>query len=88
MKQHYILDSAATLLGVALVVVTAVHISGRAEATIADELAFLAAIFFLASCGASHWAITKSADRFERIADGIFAAALLLLFISVLTLWI
>jgi uncharacterized membrane protein len=87
-KQHYILDSAATLLGVALVVVTAVHISGRAEATIADELAFVAALLFLGSCGASHWAITRSADRLERVADIIFAVALLVLFISVLTLWI
>ena len=88
MKEHYILDSAATLLGVALVVVTAVHISGRAEATIADEMAFAAAILFLGSCGASHWAIVKSSDRFERIADRIFAAGLLVLFGSVLTLWL
>ena len=88
MKEHYILDSAATLLGVSLVVVTAVHISGRAEATIADEMAFAAAMLFLGSCAASHWAIVKSADRFEHIADGIFAVALLVLFGSVLTLWL
>jgi hypothetical protein len=88
MRQHYILDSAATLLGVALLLVTAVHISGRAEATIADELAFAAAILFLASCAASHWAIVKSADGLESIAGTIFALALLLLFGSVLTLWL
>jgi len=86
-RQHYILDSAATLLGVALVIVTAVHLTGKASTTIADELAFVAAILFLGSCASSHWAITKSDDRFEDIADKVFAAGLLLLFGSVLTFW-
>ena len=87
MRQHYILDSAATLLGVALVIVTAVHITGNASGTVADELAFGAAILFLGSCAGSHWAITKSNDRFEELADKAFAAGLLLLFGSVLSFW-
>jgi hypothetical protein len=87
MRQHYILDSAATLLGVSLVIVTAVHITGKASTTIADELAFAAALLFLGSCGASHWAITKSNDQSEDIADKIFAVGLLLLFGSVLSFW-
>jgi len=84
---HYILDSAATLLGVSLVIVTAVHITGKASTTIADELAFAAALVFLGSCGASHWAIIRSQDRFEEIADRLFALGLLLLFGSVLSFW-
>ena len=87
MRSHYILDSAATLLGVALVIVTAVHITGKASATIADELAFASALLFLVSCAASHWAISRSAERFEDRADNIFAVALLLLFCSVLSFW-
>jgi hypothetical protein len=87
MRSHYILDSAATLLGVSLVIVTAVHITGKAATTIADELGFAAALLFLGSCGASHWAITKSEDWFERLADKFFAVGLLLLFCSVLSFW-
>jgi hypothetical protein len=86
-QQHYILDSAATLLGVALVIVTAVHITGKSSTTIADELAYISAILFLVSCGSSHWAITRSQDRFERLADGMFALGLLVLLCSVLSFW-
>jgi hypothetical protein len=87
MKTHYILDSAATLLGVALLVVTAVHITGKAKESIADELSFVAALLFFGSCAASHYAISKSDDRFERIAEKIFALALLVLFCGVLSFW-
>lgn len=87
MRQHYILDTAATLLGVALIIVTAVHITGKASTTIADELSFGAALLFLFSCGASHIAITRSEDRLERIADRVFGAGLLVLLCSVLSFW-
>lgn len=87
MRSHYIIDSAATLLGVALVIVTAVHLTGKASATIADELAYASALLFLASCGASHMAITRGVDRLEQIADAMFAIGLVVLFVSVLAFW-
>jgi hypothetical protein len=87
LSKHHIIDSAATLLGVSLVIVTGVHISGKAAISIADELSFGAALLFLVSCGSSHRAITTSDDRFERIADRIFATGLLLLFCGVLSFW-
>jgi hypothetical protein len=87
MRQHYILDTSATLLGVALIIVTAVHITGKASTSIADELSFAAALMFLVSCGASHMAITRSDDRLERIAERIFGAGLLVLLCSVLSFW-
>ena len=86
-QQHYILDTAATLLGVALVIVTAVHITGKASTTIADELAFGSALMFLVSCGASHMAIVRGNDRLERIADNAFAVGLLVLLCGVLSFW-
>lgn len=86
-QQHYILDTAATLLGVALVIVTAVHITGKASTTIADELAFGSALMFLVSCGASHMAILRAEDRLERTAERIFGAALIVLLCSVLSFW-
>jgi hypothetical protein len=87
MKTHYIIDSAATLLGVSLLIVTAVHITGKSATSIADELSFGAALLFLGSCAASHRAISKSEDRFERLADKGFGLALVLLFCGVLSFW-
>lgn len=87
MRTHHILDSAATLLGVSLVIVTGVHISGKAPTSIADELSFGAALLFLGSCGASHRGIVREDDRSERLADKFFVSGLLLLFCGVLSLW-
>lgn len=87
MRSHYIVDSAATLLGVALVIVTAVHITGKASTTYADELAYASALMFLGSCGASHLAITRRLDRFEDAADIVFGFGLIVLLGSVLTFW-
>ena len=87
MRSHFIIDSAATLLGVALLIVTAVHITGKAATSIADELSFAAALLFLASCAASHRAISRSDMRFEQFADKIFALALVVLLCGVLSFW-
>lgn len=87
MRSHYIVDSAATLLGVALVIVTAVHITGKASATYADELAYASALMFLGSCGSSHLALTRRLDRFEDAADIVFGLGLIVLLGSVLTFW-
>ena len=87
MRTHYIIDSAATLLGVSLVIVTAVHISGKAATSIADELSFGAALLFLGACAGSHQSIVRSNDRFERIADRIFGVGLVVLLCAALSFW-
>lgn len=87
MRSHYIIDSAATLLGVALIIVTAVHVSGKASTSIADELSFAAALLFLGSCAASHRAISKSDEKFEFLADKGFALGLIVLLCGALSFW-
>jgi len=87
MRRHYILDSAAALLGVALIIVTAVHITGNAPATHVDELAFASAVLFIVTCLLSHRGIAKNDDRYEMIADKVYASAILLLLASVLSFW-
>ena len=87
MRPHYIIDSSAYLLGVSLLIVTAVHITGKAATSIADELSFVAALLFLAACGVSHSAIRKSDDRYEQIADYIFMAGLAFLLFGALSFW-
>ena len=76
MRSHYIIDSAATLLGVALLVVTAVHITGKAAASIADELSFGAALLFLGSCAASHRAIASRTTHMNVLPTGFSRLAL------------
>jgi hypothetical protein len=87
MRTDHILEAAASLLGVALLIVTAVHITGKAGSSIADELSFAAAILFIGSCIASHRAITRADERFERLADKVFALALFVLLCGVLSFW-
>jgi hypothetical protein len=87
MRTQYILDSAASLLGVALLIATAVHITGKASQTFADELSFGSAFLFLACCLLSHRAISKGDLRFEQFADKLFATGMLLLLIAVLSFW-
>lgn len=87
MRRHYILDSAAALLGVSLIIVTAVHVTGKAAQTHVDELAFGSALLFIAACLLSHRGIAKTDDRYERVADKVYAAAILLLLASVLSFW-
>jgi hypothetical protein len=87
MRPHYIIDSAATLLGVSLVIVTGVHISGKSAVVFADELSFAAALLFLVSCGLSHQAISRSKLTLERHADKLFALGLAVLLFGVLSFW-
>lgn len=88
MRPHYIIDSSASLLGVSLLIVTAVHITGKAAASVADELSFAAALLFLAACGVSHSAIRKSDDRYEQVADYIFVGGLGFLLLGALSFWL
>lgn len=87
MKTHYTLDSAAALLGVALLIATAVHITGKAPQTFADELSFGSALLFIGACFLSHRAISGGNFRFEQIADQLFAAGMIVLSIAVLSFW-
>ena len=86
-RSTYVLGSAATLLGVSLVIVTAVHITDKSATTWADELSFAAALLFLVSCLLSHRAIATGEDRFERIADKFFATAIFMLLFGAVTFW-
>lgn len=87
MRTQFILDSAAALLGVALLIVTAVHITGKSSQTIADELAFASALLFIACCLLSHRAISKADLRFEQFADKLFATGMIVLLVAVLSFW-
>lgn len=87
MKSENILDTSASLLGVALLIVTVVHIAGHAATSIADEVAFAAAILFIGSCMAAHLAIGKANKKFDAVADKSFFFGLLTLLLAALSFW-
>jgi hypothetical protein len=87
MKSDNILEAGASLLGVALLIVTVVHVSGHAARSMADEVAFAAAILFIGSCMAAHLAIGKADRRFDAVADKLFFLGLLTLLFGTLSFW-
>jgi hypothetical protein len=87
-KQSHILNAASNLLGIALIIVTALHVSGRNSHTWADEIAWLSAICFTLSCVFSYFAIRAEPQsiRYEHWADRIFLVGLFSLLAAVTTL--
>ena len=87
-KNSNILNAASNLLGIALIIVTALHVTGRSAHTWADEIAWLSAICFTLSCVLSYSAIraVPPSIRYELWADRIFLAGLFSLFLAVTTL--
>ena len=88
MRSDHIVGAASSLLGVALLIATAVHITGKAGQTIADEVAFASAFLFIASCLASHRAIVTSNRSYERLAEWCFPLGLFTLTGAVLIFWL
>lgn len=87
MRKHFIIDSSAALLGISLLIVTAVHVSGKGPQSMADELSYGAALMFLGACAFSHRGIVTGDERRERVADIFFSFGLFALLAGVLTFW-
>ncbi|MBO9715011.1 hypothetical protein [Sphingomonas sp.] len=85
---HHILASASNLLAITLVIIAGLHVTGRAARTIADEIAWLSALCFTASCWLSYLSIRTDRDmpRAERVADVAFMGGLSLLTVAVFAL--
>ncbi|MBW8753227.1 MAG: hypothetical protein JF595_03605 [Sphingomonadales bacterium] len=87
-RHHHILNAASNLLGIALIIITGLHISGRAATTMADEIAWLAGGCLSVSTLLSYIAIRRepAPSRCEIWADRIFLAGLVFLVLAVLAL--
>ena len=88
MKSDHIVGAASSLLGVALLITTAVHITGNSGRSLSDETAFGAALLFIGSCLASHRAIVSENAAYERAAELLFPLGLFALMASVLMFWL
>ena len=82
---HQIISSSTSLLGIALVIITALHVSHRAASTFADEVAAVAAVSLCISCFTSYLAIRAEPreSRFTDVADKAFLLGMVLLFVAV-----
>jgi hypothetical protein len=85
---HHILPTAANLLGLCFVILSFMKITRMGLETIIDELVAVAILVFLIACFLSYASIrsSKRNDYYEKVADSIFMAGLLLLTIAALVI--
>jgi hypothetical protein len=87
MRSDGIMNAAASLLGVALLIVTALHVTDRASQSISDEIAFGSAFLLIGSCLCAHFAIGRASKRLDVLAANLFFVALVALLLAVLGFW-
>ncbi|MFM9934806.1 MAG: hypothetical protein ACKVOL_01260 [Novosphingobium sp.] len=87
-NDHHILNAASNLLGIALLLIAGLHISNTAGKTLADEVAWIAAVCFSTSCLLSYLSIRSSGngDWSELAADRIFLGGLVCILAAVAVL--
>jgi hypothetical protein len=81
----HILTASSTLLGLCFVVLTSMHVANKREASLIDEFTAAAIIMFMTSSILSYLSMRSSKDpkpQYEKIADVVFLAGLLFLFIT------
>lgn len=87
-RPSQILNAASNLLGIALVIIAGLNVSHVARSSLADEIAWLAAVSLATSCLLSYLAIRheRRARSTERWADRIFLLGLAALIGSIVVL--
>ena len=84
-RSPHILNTSANLLGLCFIVLTSIKVSKMEHATIIDETTALAIVLFMTSCIFSFLAMrndTAQSVKLERLADVLFLAGLIVLFIT------
>jgi hypothetical protein len=81
---HHILNAACNLLGISLLIIAGLHLTNSTGKTLADEVAWIAALAFSVSCCASYLSIrTPDNPRYESFADKVFLVGLFTLLAAV-----
>ena len=85
-KSTHILNASSNLLGLCFVVLTSLKLLNVAHRTLIDELTGCAIVLFMGSCLLSFLALrgSRNGRRFETIADYLFLAGIILLFLTTL----
>ena len=84
-NNHHILNAASNLLGIALIIITGISVTGQLGRSIADEIAWAAALCFSLSCLLSYLSMRNEqrTARYELWADRIFLAGLVTVLLAV-----
>lgn len=83
-KHQDILNASSNLLGISLVIIAGLKVSGHSADSYSDEVACFAALFLCASCILSYAAIrVEDPRRYELWADRIFLCGLFAILVSV-----
>ena len=87
-RPSHILNAASNLLGIALLIIAGLNVSHLADKTFADEVAWIAAVCFAASCLLSYLTLRHERGRrdFEHWADRIFLIGMVTLFAAIVIL--
>ena len=81
-RSPHVLNASSNLLGLCFVVLSSIKILNLSEKTIIDDLTTAATILFMISCILSFLAIKKKGRHYESIADAVFLAGLMTLFVT------
>ena len=87
MRSDSILSASASLLGVSLLIVTGVHLTGHAPRLLSDEVGLASALFLIGSSLAAHLAMGQASQRYDRIAANLFLLGLVTLLFAVVGFW-
>jgi len=75
--RHHILNAACNLLGISLLIIAGLHLTNSTGKTLADEVAWVAALAFSTSCCASYLSIREPGNvNYESFADKVFLIGL------------
>jgi hypothetical protein len=87
-KHTHILNAASNLLGIAFVIIAGLNVTGLTGKSLADEVAWAAAVLLSLSCLLSYLSIRAEPNggRAEAWADYAFLLGLVALFAAVLVL--
>ena len=90
-RSPHILNAASNLLGIALLIVTGIHITSHSDVTYADETALASALLLAVSCFVSYLSVRRGENAvrgmlMEKLADRIFLAGLAALVLAVIIL--
>ena len=86
-KSPHILNASSNLLGICFIVLTSLKLLDKNAKSVIDEITLSAIILFMLSCLLSFLSIRHTgtgADKMEKLADIIFMAGLVLLFVTTL----
>lgn len=87
-RQTHILNASTNLLGICFVIITGLKLTGSNPKSWADEIAWIASVFFLVSIVLSYLALRKDARlaRVEAWAERAFLGGVVSLMTSVLVM--